>query len=59
MRESEVLKQLALGMSNKEFAQALDISYETVKEHVQHILRKLGVADRTQAAVWAVRKGLA
>jgi DNA-binding NarL/FixJ family response regulator len=58
-RESEVLRQLALGLSNKEIAQALDISYETVKEHVQHILRKLGVADRTQAAVWAVRKGLA
>ena len=58
-RENEVLKQLALGLSNKEIAQALDISYETVKEHVQHILRKLSVADRTQAAVWAVRKGLA
>jgi DNA-binding NarL/FixJ family response regulator len=57
-RESEVLKQLALGLSNKEIAQALEISYETVKEHVQHILRKLAVADRTQAAVWAVRKGL-
>jgi DNA-binding NarL/FixJ family response regulator len=58
-RESEVLKQLALGLSNKEIALALEISYETVKEHVQHILRKVGVADRTQAAVWAVRKGLA
>ena len=57
-RESEVLKQLALGLSNKEIAQALSISYETVKEHVQHVLRKLGVSDRTQAAVWAVRKGL-
>lgn len=57
-RESEVLKQLALGLSNKEIAQALAISYETVKEHVQHVLRKLGVSDRTQAAVWAVRKGL-
>lgn len=57
-RESEVLKQLALGLSNKEISHALDIGYETVKEHVQHILRKLGVADRTQAAVWAVRKGL-
>jgi DNA-binding NarL/FixJ family response regulator len=57
-RESEVLKQLALGLSNKEIAQALTISYETVKEHVQHVLRKLGVSDRTQAAVWAVRKGL-
>lgn len=58
-RESEVLKQLAFGLSNKEIAQALGISYETVKEHVQHILRKLSVADRTQAAVWAVRQGLA
>jgi len=57
-RESEVLRQLALGLTNKEIAQALDISYETVKEHVQHILRKIGVSDRTQAAVWAVRKEL-
>jgi DNA-binding NarL/FixJ family response regulator len=57
-RESEVLKQLANGLTNKEIAQALGISYETVKEHVQHILRKVGVTDRTQAAVWAVRKGL-
>ncbi len=57
-RESEVLRQLALGLTNKEIAQALSISYETVKEHVQHILRKVGVTDRTQAAVWAVRKGL-
>ena len=47
-----------LGLTNKEIAQALHISYETVKEHVQHILRKIGVSDRTQAAVWAVRKGL-
>lgn len=57
-RESEVLRQLAFGLTNKEIAQALGISYETVKEHVQHILRKIGVSDRTQAAVWAVRKGL-
>jgi DNA-binding NarL/FixJ family response regulator len=57
-RESEVLRQLAYGLTNKEIAQALGISYETVKEHVQHILRKVGVSDRTQAAVWAVRKGL-
>lgn len=58
LRESEVLKQLAFGLTNKEIAQALGISYETVKEHVQHILRKVGVSDRTQAAVWAVRRGL-
>lgn len=57
-REGEVLKQIALGLTNKEIAQGLGISYETVKEHVQHILQKLGVTDRTQAAVWAVRKDL-
>jgi DNA-binding NarL/FixJ family response regulator len=57
-REGEVLKQLALGLTNKEIAQSLGISYETVKEHVQHILQKLSVTDRTQAAVWAVRKNL-
>ena len=57
-REGEVLKQLAFGLTNKEIAQALGISYETVKEHVQHILQKLAVTDRTQAAVWAVRKNL-
>ena len=57
-REGEVIRQLALGLSNKEIGLALGISYETVKEHVQHILRKVGVSDRTQAAVWAVRKEL-
>jgi DNA-binding NarL/FixJ family response regulator len=57
-RESEVLKQLAKGSTNKQIAEELEISYETVKEHVQHILRKIGVTDRTQAAVWSVRKGL-
>ncbi len=57
-RENEVLKQLAHGLTNKEIAGALQISYETVKEHVQHILHKIGVSDRTQAAVWAVRNEL-
>jgi DNA-binding NarL/FixJ family response regulator len=57
-RESEVLEQLAEGLTNKEIAMSLGISYETVKEHVQHILRKIGVNDRTQAAVWAVRQGI-
>jgi len=57
-RESQVLKQVALGLTNKEIAQSLGISYETVKEHVQHILKKLKLNDRTQAAVWAVRKKL-
>ena len=57
-REDEVLRQMTLGLTNKEIAVELHISYETVKEHVQHILRKVGVNDRTQAAVWAVRNGL-
>ncbi|MDX1962456.1 MAG: response regulator transcription factor [Pirellulales bacterium] len=57
-REIEVLKQIAFGLTNKEIGRALNISYETVKEHVQNLLRKIGVADRTQAAVWAIRKGL-
>jgi DNA-binding NarL/FixJ family response regulator len=57
-RENEVLNQLALGLTNKEIALALGIGYETVKEHVQNVLRKLGAADRTQAAVWAVRNNL-
>src|SRR5262249_5840920 len=54
-RERENLKCLAAGNSNKEIADLLDISQETVKEHVQNILRKVGVTDRTQAAVWAIR----
>lgn len=57
-REAQVLRQVACGLTNKEIAKSLHISVETVKEHVQHILRKIGVSDRTQAAVWAVRKGL-
>ncbi len=40
-RESEVLRQLANGLTNKEIANTLNISYETVKEHVQHVLRKI------------------
>jgi DNA-binding NarL/FixJ family response regulator len=58
-RELQVLRQLSLGLSNKEIALALHISVETVKEHVQHIFKKLGASDRTQVAVWAVRRGLA
>lgn len=55
LREAEVLRELVRGRTNKEIAQNLKISYETVKEHVQHVLEKIGVSDRTQAAVWAVR----
>ena len=54
-REYQVLRHLALGLSNREIGQSLDISVETVKEHVQNILRKLKLTDRTQAAVWAVK----
>ena len=56
-REFQVLKIISLGLSNQEIANSLGISVETVKEHVQNILRKLQVKDRTQAAVWAVRQG--
>jgi DNA-binding NarL/FixJ family response regulator len=58
-REGEVLRQLAKGLTNKQIAVALHVSYETIKEHGQHLFRKIGVKDRTQAAVWGVRKGLA
>ncbi|HEY2761245.1 MAG TPA: response regulator transcription factor [Pirellulales bacterium] len=57
-RELQVLRHIALGLSNKEIGRSLGISVETVKEHVQNILRKIVVTDRTQAAVWAVRKNL-
>ena len=57
-RELQVLRHVALGLSNREIGRSLGISIETVKEHVQNILRKLDVSDRTQAAVWAVKKGL-
>jgi DNA-binding NarL/FixJ family response regulator len=57
-REGEVLRQMARGLTNKQIATETQISYETVKEHVQHILRKIGMTDRTQAALWAVRNRL-
>lgn len=57
-RELQVLRHIALGLSNKEIGTSLAISVETVKEHVQNILRKLDTADRTAAAVWAVKSGL-
>jgi DNA-binding NarL/FixJ family response regulator len=57
-REVEVLRQLALGYSNKEIAQHLSIGEKTVKTHVSNILSKLNVASRTQAALYAVRLGL-
>jgi NarL family two-component system response regulator LiaR len=57
-REHQVLELIAAGRSNKRIAQELGIAEKTVKTHVGHLLAKLGVADRTQAAVMAVRRGL-
>jgi DNA-binding NarL/FixJ family response regulator len=58
-REREVLELIARGRSNKRIAFELGISEKTVKTHVGHVLAKLGVSDRTQAALVAVRDGLA
>ena len=57
-REREVLAEIARGRSNREIARALVLSEKTVKTHVSSILAKLGLADRTQAALYAVRSGL-
>jgi two-component system, NarL family, response regulator LiaR len=57
-RETEVLRLLARGFSNKEMAQTLGIGEKTVKTHVSSVLSKLGVSSRTQAALHAVRIGL-
>mgnify|MGYP001041878878 FL=1 len=57
-RETEVLRLLAQGKSNKEISAALIIAEQTVKTHVSHILDKLGVPSRTQAALYAIRTGL-
>ncbi|MFJ9648517.1 response regulator [Streptomyces sp. NPDC004244] len=58
-REQEVLALIADGRSNREIARALVLSEKTVKTHVSNILMKLDLADRTQAALWAVRHGTA
>lgn len=57
-RELEVLKLLAIGKYNKEVAEELEISERTVKNHVSNIFKKIGVTDRTQAAVFAIRNNL-
>lgn len=57
-REMEVLKYVTAGLINREIAGLLFISESTVKTHVEHIIRKLGVSDRVQAAVWAVKNGI-
>lgn len=57
-RETDVLRQLALGRSNKEIASALAVGEETVKTHVAHVLSKLNVENRAQAIVQALKRGL-
>jgi NarL family two-component system response regulator LiaR len=57
-REQEVLRQLAFGRTNHEIAEALVVSDETVKTHVGNILTKLQLAHRTQAVIYALKKGL-
>jgi two-component system nitrate/nitrite response regulator NarL len=57
-REHEILRGIASGQGNKEIARSLGIAETTVKIHVQHILRKLNVSSRVQAAVIAVERGL-
>nr|WP_281435966.1 response regulator transcription factor [Oricola nitratireducens] len=57
-RELEVVRRLAGGMSNKLIARELEISEATVKVHLKSILKKLGVTNRTQAAIWALNKGV-
>lgn len=56
-REMEVLTCVVRGMSNKEIANLLEISHQTVKNHVTSILRKFGVDDRTQAVIYALKRG--
>jgi DNA-binding CsgD family transcriptional regulator/ArsR family metal-binding transcriptional regulator len=57
-RESEVIRLITEGFTNKEIAQILKVSHNTVKRHVANIFNKLGVNDRTQAAVWAAQNEL-
>lgn len=57
-REQEVLRLLATGLCNRDIASILFVAESTVKTHVEHILGKLSVSDRVQAAVWAARHGL-
>ena len=58
-RELEVLRLIAAGRSNREISSELEVAEKTVKTHVSNILMKLGLTDRTQAAVYAVQEGLA
>ncbi|HEY9650607.1 MAG TPA: response regulator transcription factor [Coleofasciculaceae cyanobacterium] len=58
-REQEVVRQMALGLNNHDIGAALNITESTVKFHINRILSKLGVSDRTQAVITALKRGLA
>ena len=57
-RESQVLDRIVHGSQNEEIAEELGLNIETIKQHVRSLLNKLGVEDRTQAALWAIQSGL-
>ncbi|NPA92025.1 MAG: response regulator transcription factor [Chloroflexi bacterium] len=57
-QEKIILRLIVAGLSNEDIGRTLSITVNTVKTHIRHIFQKLGVSDRTQAAVWAVRHGL-
>jgi DNA-binding NarL/FixJ family response regulator len=56
-RQRQILGKLVEGLSNEEIAESLSVDVETVKQHVKRLLTKLGVVDRTQAALWALHNG--
>ena len=58
IREVEVLKEVAGGNRNRDIAERLFISEETVKVHVKHVMEKLGANDRTEAVAMAIRRGI-
>jgi len=58
-QETRIIKMVAVGLNNDMIPHALSVTRNTVKTHMRHIYTKLGVSDRTQAAIWAIRNGLA
>jgi DNA-binding NarL/FixJ family response regulator len=57
-REQDIIVHLSLGLTNREISQSLSIGLETVKEHMQKVMRKIKVSDRTAAAVWSIENGI-
>jgi two-component system, NarL family, nitrate/nitrite response regulator NarL len=58
LREIDIIRRIVEGDSNKHIARRLDIAEATVKAHVKTILRKIGVSNRTQAAIWAMNNSI-